>query len=341
MTPDMTTSALVHDSRSISSICSDLHHVSAQLLELRRTHPELAAAASRKRDENGMDIDHESTTPIKPVNPAIQKQFQEGVRKGRLLLTLLKVANRNALQHERNLRNDLTDQKLSVGKVDLGYQNIKYQRKYLLNEIARCHDMETFYQDVPLVPLEQFHQSAPEELRNAADERQLMLNRLQFELEERKRFDAEKRRLLAVKVQLTKANKARKAQITKIENQLESYIESSQSIQDLFQEPMVPIQTHQELLEKLATAAAAAAAATAAAPESETATAAATGATATTVESGSDEATILANGEAIADPESQQSAQMDVDVETSTTSTKSRISSKERMPRDDDEDIVL
>ncbi|KAG9323334.1 hypothetical protein KVV02_004542 [Mortierella alpina] len=332
MTPDMTTSALASDSRSISSICSDLHHVSAQLLELRRAHPELATAATGKRDENGMDIDQENTRAAKTTNPALLKQFLEGVRKGRLLLTLLKVANRNALQHERNLRNDLTDQKLSVGKVDLGYQNIKYQRKYLLNEIARCHDMETFYQDVPLVPLEQFHQSAPEELRNATDERQLMINRLQFELEERKRFDAEKRRLLAVKVQLTKANKARKAQITKIENQLESYIESSQSIQDLFQEPMVPIQTHQELLEKLAAAAAAAAAP---APE------AAAAETATTVEAGSDETSNLANGETAVDSGSQQSAQMEMDVETNSASTKSRISSKERMPRDDDEDIVL
>lgn len=194
----------------------------------------------------------------------------------------------------------------------------------------------TFYQDVPLVPLEQFHQSAPEELRNATDERQLMINRLQFELEERKRFDAEKRRLLAVKVQLTKANKARKAQITKIENQLESYIESSQSIQDLFQEPMVPIQTHQELLEKLATAAAAAANATAAA----TAAAGSETATATSADVGSDETSKLANGEANLDSGSQQSAQMDVDMETSSASTKPRISSKERMPRDDDEDIV-
>ncbi|KAF9966564.1 hypothetical protein BGZ70_001925 [Mortierella alpina] len=337
MAPDMTTAALTSESRSISSICSDLHRVSEQLLELRRAHPELAAAATSKRDENGMDIDQQNTKTAKAVDRALQKQFLEGVRKGRLLLTLLKVANRNALQHERNLRNDLTDQKLGVGKVDLGYQNIKYQRKYLLNEIARCHDMETFYQDVPLVPLEQFLQSAPEELRNATDERQLMINRLQFELEERKRFDAEKRRLLAVKVQLTKANKARKAQITKIENQLESYIESSQAIQDLFQEPMVPIQTHQELLEKMAAAAAAPGPETAAATAGE---ATATGTAATAVEAGSDGFSKLANGEA-GESGSRQSEQMEVDGETNSASTKPRISSKERMPRDEDEDIVL
>ena len=50
--------------------------------------------------------------------------------------------NRKVYHNERVLRNDLTDQKLSVAKVDLGSQNIKYQRKYLMNEIARCRDME-------------------------------------------------------------------------------------------------------------------------------------------------------------------------------------------------------
>ncbi|KAF9994186.1 hypothetical protein BGZ80_007896, partial [Entomortierella chlamydospora] len=183
------------------------------------------------------------------VDPALQKLLTNAVRSGSRLLSSLKTINRDVHQHERNLRNDLTEQKLSVGKVDLGLQNINYQRKYLSNEIARCHDMETIFQDVPLVSLDEFRETAPTHLIDTAvDEHQLMLNRLQFELEERKRYDAEKRRLLAVKVQLTKANKARKAQINKVEKQLEAYIQSSQSLQSLFQEPVVPIQTHTELL---------------------------------------------------------------------------------------------
>jgi len=59
-----------------------------------------------------------------------------------MLLTLLKNLNRDVYQQERDLKNELTEQKLSVGQVDLGYQNIKYRRKYLLNEISRCHDMQ-------------------------------------------------------------------------------------------------------------------------------------------------------------------------------------------------------
>lgn len=131
----------------------------------------------------------------------------------------------------------------------------------------------TLYQDIPLVPLEEFREKAPEHLVNSSiDEHQLMLNRLQFEFEERKRFDAEKRRLLSVKVQLAKANKARRAQINKAEKQLETYIESSQSLQGLFQEPVEPIKTHKELLLADASAAAVVAAAVAAAAASTTTT---------------------------------------------------------------------
>ncbi|KAG0293637.1 hypothetical protein BGZ96_002519 [Linnemannia gamsii] len=236
---------------SVSRICDELQSLSNQMLELRRTQPGFptaaASAPSGARDDTAMDVDQDEKSAF-VINPALQKKLHEGVVEGHRSLALLKNLNRQIHQQGRNLRNELTEQKLSVGKVDLGFQNIKYQRKYLLNEIARCHDMETFYQDVPLVPMVEFRNMAPDSLTNAASDHQLMLNRLQFELEERKRYDAEKRRLLAVKVQLTKANKARKAQLNKVETQLEAYIQSSQSLQDLFQEPVEPIRSHNDIL---------------------------------------------------------------------------------------------
>ncbi|KAF9909113.1 hypothetical protein EC991_009023 [Linnemannia zychae] len=235
---------------SVSRICSELQTLSTQMLELRRTQPGFSSAPRPTRDNDlAIDVDQDEQESTFVIDPTLQKRLHEGVIEGHRNLALLKNLNRQIHQQGRNVRNELTEQKLSVGKVDLGFQNIKYQRKYLLNEIARCHDMETFYQDVPLVSLEEFREMAPENLNNATtSEHQLMLNRLQFELEERKRYDAEKRRLLAVKVQLTKANKARKAQLNKVETQLESYIQSSQSLQDLFQEPVEPIHSHQEIL---------------------------------------------------------------------------------------------
>ncbi|KAF9089699.1 hypothetical protein BGX23_006492 [Mortierella sp. AD031] len=240
---------------SVARICNELQNLSSQMLELRRTQTTYATTPPpASRDPNAMDVDHaekkpRSEVPVFTLDTPLKNQLDERYMQGNRKLTQLKNINRQIHQQGRNLRNELTEQKLGVGKVDLGYQNIKYQRKYLLNEIARCHDMETFYQDVPLVSMQKFREMAPENLNNAnTDEHQLMLNRLQFELEERKRYDAEKRRLLAVKVQLTKANKARKAQLNKVEAQLEAYIQSSQALQDLFQEPIEPIRTQQEIL---------------------------------------------------------------------------------------------
>ncbi|KAF9147521.1 hypothetical protein BG015_010811 [Linnemannia schmuckeri] len=236
---------------SVSRICGELQNLSTQMLELRRTQPGFATPAatapSGARDDTAMDVDQDEK-PAFVIDPTLQRKLHEGVVEGHRNLALLKNLNRQIHQQGRNLRNELTEQKMSVGKVDLGFQNIKYQRKYLMSEIARCHDMETFYQEVPLVEMDEFRNMAPENLANAPNDHQLMLNRLQFELEERKRYDAEKRRLLAVKVQLTKANKARKAQLNKVETQLEAYIQSSQSLQDLFQEPVEPIRSHHDIL---------------------------------------------------------------------------------------------
>ncbi|KAG0300422.1 THO complex subunit 5 [Dissophora globulifera] len=271
--------AVARHPETVARLCNELQELSAQIVQTRRQQT--------TQDDAGMDVDFDEDNMTK-VDPVLQQQLAQSVKTGNLLLSLLKNINRDVYQQEHELRNDLTDQKLALGTVDLGYQNIKYQRKYLLGEISRCRDMETLYQDVPLVSLEDFKRSAPAHLvEGVTEEHQLMQARLQFELEERKRYDAEKRRLLAVKVQLTKANKARKAQINKAEKQLEAYVESSQALEGLFQEPMEPIRTHNDLVEAAA--------------------AAATTATSTAALSSSESAssTIVAHGEPTASSQSQ------------------------------------
>ncbi|KAF9428130.1 hypothetical protein BGZ94_003288 [Podila epigama] len=228
-----------------------------EMINIRRAS---IASARVKQNDMSMDID---TLP--QDNSDLARQIGKCVHKGTLLLSSLKDLNRDVYQQERNLKNDLAEQKLVVANVHLGYQNILYQRKYLLDEIARCRAMETLYQDIPLISIEEFNQSAPSHLLQTVNdnttnaspnsnnnnnnnnnssreddmskEHQRMLNRLQFELEERKRYDAEKRRLMGIKAQLLKANKTRKLQLNKFEKQLETYIEASQPIQDLFKDP--------------------------------------------------------------------------------------------------------
>ncbi|KFH72497.1 hypothetical protein MVEG_02787 [Podila verticillata NRRL 6337] len=219
-----------------------------EMINMRRAS---TAATRARQNDMSMDVDDHQQQDEK-----LSRRLRERAMASTAILSSLKDLNRDVSQQERQLKNDLAEQKHTVATVNLGYQNILYQRKYLMDEIARCRAMETLYQDVPLVSLEEFKQRAPEHLvhitplhptdlhshnasnpTNINDDHQLMLNQLQFELEERKRFDAEKRRLLTVKAGLAKANKARKAQLNKFEKQLEHYIDSSAPIQELFRDP--------------------------------------------------------------------------------------------------------
>ncbi|KAF9397178.1 hypothetical protein BGX21_009147 [Mortierella sp. AD011] len=121
---------------SVSRLCGELQKLSSDIVAARKT----GLNAARTIPQDAMDVDLDERKAV--VDPALQKLLTNAVRSGTRLLSSLKTINRDVHQHERNLRNDLTEQKLSVGKVDLGLQNINYQRKYLSNEIARCHDME-------------------------------------------------------------------------------------------------------------------------------------------------------------------------------------------------------
>ncbi|KAF9978840.1 hypothetical protein BGZ73_000111 [Actinomortierella ambigua] len=210
----------------VTSACNVIRSTAERLKQFRLANPGAIHSNKAADAEHAMDIDIQ-------INPDLQLEIEETTAQGEATVQNLKLLNRDLQHEERRLRTALTDLKTSVGQVDLGLQNLRYQRKYLLNEIARCHDFETYYQDVDLVPIEEFKATAPPSLSDVTDEHQLMLNRLQFELDERKRFDLEKRKLLAIKTQLAKANKAQKAHITKIEKQLEDYVAASAPIQEL------------------------------------------------------------------------------------------------------------
>ncbi|KAG0234074.1 THO complex subunit 5 [Actinomortierella wolfii] len=211
----------------VSSACNVIRSTVERLKQVRLANPGAILANKGVDAEHAMDIDVQ-------LDPDLLLDVEEIAAQGEATVQNLRLLNRNVQHEERMLRNALTELKASVGQVDLGLQNLRYQRKYLLNEIARCHDFETYYQDVDLVPIGEFRATAPPTLSDTTDDHQLMLNRLQFELDERKRFDLEKRKLLAIKTQLVKANKTQKAHIAKVEKHLEDYITASVPIQELF-----------------------------------------------------------------------------------------------------------
>merc|ERR1711939_749090 len=128
-------------------------------------------------------------------------------------------------------------------KLDTAYlrlQNLLYQKDYLEREIQACESLETQYQTVPLHSVEEF--TALYEATQTGDEsdkrplaelspHEVMLARLQLELQERKRIDERRKELVSIKTRLLMENQTKKSRLESLETQLEEYVSAGKGIQ--------------------------------------------------------------------------------------------------------------
>lgn len=113
------------------------------------------------------------------------------VARATALLARLKSLNRAANTATRLSKDATAAARLEMDQSHLGLQNLQYEKRHLEREIEKCRQFASAYQDVPLCAIDEFITLAPEEARTEqvlADEHQLMLNRLSFELAERQRY---------------------------------------------------------------------------------------------------------------------------------------------------------
>ncbi|KIO31107.1 hypothetical protein M407DRAFT_241983 [Tulasnella calospora MUT 4182] len=126
-------------------------------------------------------------------NSAQAQQHQPGA-----LIAKLRAVNRNSNTAANSKREVTAQVRTAINATNLQLQNLMYEKRHLEREIEKCRQFAFIYQDIPIHDVEEFQASAPEELQTPdimADEHQLMLSRLQFELSERQRLQAKKETL--------------------------------------------------------------------------------------------------------------------------------------------------
>jgi len=160
------------------------------------------------------------------------------------LIGRLKSLNRAANAATR-FRKDMTAAaRHEMDQSHLGLENLLYEKRHLEREIEKCRQFASVYQDVPLYTLDEFKSLAPEEARTPnvlADDHQLMLNRLSFELAERQRLDLKKRQLLQQKEELLKESKAKVSTMDSVKSQLDMLMKTASEIQKKVDELVQPI----------------------------------------------------------------------------------------------------
>ncbi|ORY92336.1 Fms-interacting protein-domain-containing protein [Syncephalastrum racemosum] len=114
----------------------------------------------------------------------------------------------------------------------LGLQNVMYEKRHLLEEIKKCRDFRSVYQDVELVSLDVFTQIAPEEYRqNMDDPHALMINRLKFELEQRRRLRERQEALQEERLALIRENRKAQEKLDKLDKHLYNFAQAAEPLE--------------------------------------------------------------------------------------------------------------
>ncbi|KAI0375678.1 hypothetical protein BV20DRAFT_932909 [Pilatotrama ljubarskyi] len=167
------------------------------------------------------------------------------------LFARLKALNRAANHATRAHKQATADARHEMDQTHLTLQNLLYEKRHLEREIEKCRRFASIHQDIPVHSLEEFTQLAPEEARTEevlADEHQLMLNRLSFELSERQRLDQRRKELVKEKEALLKESRTKAATMDSvkahIDGLLKSALEAQKKVNDLVQSNPLPPATN-------------------------------------------------------------------------------------------------
>ena len=125
------------------------------------------------------------------------------------------------------------DQMQVMDRSHLLLQNLKYKIQHLQREIQRIEQQESLYSEIELYPVEEFQTVAPSVLI-VEDPHALMLNRLSFELDERKRLIQELSMYREKRDEIEKMVKDKMQKLESLHGSIEGVIETARNLQTQF-----------------------------------------------------------------------------------------------------------
>lgn len=139
------------------------------------------------------------------------------------LFSSLKRVNRHVYTDLQSQKTRVAEERAKVDTARLALQNLKYEESMLELEVKVCAEFQSIFQDIPMHSLEEFKALQNDE-ESLGDEHKLMLARLRFELEERKRLEQEKQGLQQEKGEVVRENKEKKVKLEQAERELKDLL---------------------------------------------------------------------------------------------------------------------
>ncbi|KAJ1814088.1 hypothetical protein LPJ56_003162 [Coemansia sp. RSA 2599] len=139
----------------------------------------------------------------------------------------LRLLNRRLHEDKAALSQAVSDMKQKADALALKLENKRREIAYIQKEIESTEKLETIYQTIEILPLEQFMETAPDEYKqNMDNQHELMLNRLRFEIKQREMLMEDKARVKSERDELRQAKRQRVEKLENIDNHVQSYIKS-------------------------------------------------------------------------------------------------------------------
>ncbi|MCJ1345521.1 hypothetical protein MMC31_003728 [Peltigera leucophlebia] len=188
------------------------------------------------RDQCSELLNFVEATPVPPSKPLpldIQLELSKRQKLFYSYLSILRGLNRDAILKVRGTKQATAEARQEIDRLHLQLQNLYYEERHLRGEIAACESYDHRYQQLPLIPVEDFLQIKPEHING--DEKALMFARISHELSEREALEQARQGLLKKKQSLIADNKKRKDDLASLDKDLETFIDAAKPIQKIFE----------------------------------------------------------------------------------------------------------
>ncbi|KAF7845657.1 hypothetical protein BT93_L1388 [Corymbia citriodora subsp. variegata] len=148
-------------------------------------------------------------------------------------LARLRRLNRKAVLDTRSTKQQTAEAKSEIDTLHLQLQNLYYEQRHLRGEIAACEGYDHKYQSLPLISADEFLETHSD-LREA-DERDLMIARINHEHAERQALEEQRQGLLKKKQSLIAQNNEKKEELTGLDKEVEKFVNAAAAVEKKFE----------------------------------------------------------------------------------------------------------
>ena len=148
-------------------------------------------------------------------------------------LAQLRGLNRKAILGVRTTKQETTEARQEIDSLHLQLQNLYYEQRHLGGEIAACEDYKHTYNQIEMVPADEYLALHPEQ--GQLSEHDLTVARIEDEHAQRVKLEEERVVLQKRKEELAKETGRKKEELGRLDGEFEKWVNGQEGVRKVFE----------------------------------------------------------------------------------------------------------